>query len=364
MKTAIVILNWNGLHFLQAYLPVLCKNTPQTDAAVIIADNGSTDGSVAWLKENFPELKLISFDRNYGFTGGYNRALEHIEAEYFILLNSDIKVPEKTENITGKDRSNFNWLQPLIDFMDSTPQAGICQPKILSEQYPSRFEYAGACGGFIDKYGFPFCRGRILSCIEQDKGQYDNPIQIFWASGACMMIRSSLWHKLGGLDDSFFAHMEEIDLCWRAKLLGYQVWAVPQSRVYHVGGGALPNNSPRKLYLNYRNNLLMLYKNLPPDNKRNILIFKRMCIDGLSSAIYILQGKTGYFKAVLKAHKDFRKMMKSSTVTLLQPLYKERITSGAGYAALHSDALRALPGFYPKSIILKFFTGKKRFSQI
>lgn len=342
IKTAIVILNWNGIGFLQKYLPGLCANTPQKDAAVIIADNGSTDGSVAWLKENFPALQLIEFTQNYGFTGGYNRALAQIEAEYFILLNSDIRVPDKT--------TNFNWLQPLVDFMDTNPQAGICQPKMLSEANPKMFEYAGACGGFIDKYGFPFCRGRILSCVEEDKGQYDTPMKVFWASGACMIIRSSLWKKLDGLDESFFAHMEEIDLCWRCQLYGYQIWVVPQSYVYHVGGGTLPNNSPRKLYFNYRNNLLMLYKNLPLDNSRNIFIFKRMCIDGLSGTAYLLQGKISYFKAVLKAHKDFKQMRKKAKITLLQPLYKE-IPAGIKPT-----------GIYHKSMIVQFFSGKKIYS--
>lgn len=344
MTTAIVILNWNGKGFLQKYLPILCAHTPQKDADIIIADNGSTDGSIEWLKENFPNLQLIEFSENHGFTGGYNKALEQIDAEYFILLNSDIRIPHSSPT--------YNWLQPLVDFMDNNKHAGICQPKLLNESNPSLFEYAGACGGFIDKYGFPFCRGRILSCVEEDKGQYNTPIKVFWASGACMMIRSSLWKALGGLDESFFAHMEEIDLCWRAQLYGYEVWAVPQSYVYHVGGGTLPNNSPRKLYLNYRNNLLMLYKNLPLDNSRNIFIFKRMCIDGLSGAVYLLQGKFSYFKAVLKAHKDFKEMRKVAKITLLQPLYKDIPVE------IKPD------GIYHKSIIVQFFKGKKRFSSM
>lgn len=339
MKTAVVILNWNGLPFLKKYLPGLYANTPDEDAAIIIADNGSSDGSVAWLKEHFPSLRLILFDKNYGFTGGYNRAMEQIEAEYFILLNSDIRVPDKT--------GSFNWLHPLTKFMDAHPQAGICQPKILSECAPSYFEYAGACGGFLDKYGFPFCRGRILSNIEEDRGQYDAPVRCFWASGACMMIRSGLWRELGGLDERFFAHMEEIDLCWRAQNLGYEVWALPQSRVYHVGGGTLPNNSPRKLYLNYRNNLLMLYKNLPLHGNRNRFIFTRMCIDGLTSVAYLLQGKFSYFRSVWKAHTDFKKMRHTTPVTAGLP-----------------KNLSQLPGFYSRSIIVKFLNGKKKFSQL
>lgn len=343
MKVAIVILNWNGIGFLQKYLPILCANTPQEDAAVIVADNGSTDGSVAWLKENFSDLQLIEFTENYGFTGGYNRALAQIEAEYFILLNSDIRIPDSTPS--------FNWLQPLVGFMESNPEVGICQPKMLSEANPRFFEYAGACGGFIDQYGFPFCRGRILSCVEEDNGQYDTPMKIFWASGACMMIRSKIWRELGGLDESFFAHMEEIDLCWRAQLYGYEVWAVPQSHVFHVGGGTLPNNSPRKLYLNYRNNLLMLYKNLPINNSRNALIFKRMCIDGLSGVAYLLQGKFSYYKAVLKGHKDFKKMRNSAPITLLQPNFKNTQQEISGT-------------IYHKSIIVQFFMGRKEFRKL
>lgn len=359
-RVAIVILNWNGKHFMEKYLPALLKNTPAALADIVVTDNGSNDGSVAWLRKNFsPEtVRLMEFDRNLGFTGGYNRALEQIDAEYFILLNSDVRVPS-------------GWLEPLTEFMDTHPQAGICMPKILREctngnimenpegagRNAEYFEYAGAAGGFMDKYGFPFCRGRILSCIEEDRGQYDDPREIFWASGAAMMIRSSLYRELGGLDERFFAHMEEIDLCWRAALLGYQVWAVPQSKVYHVGGGTLPNDSPHKLYLNYRNNLLMLYKNLPPDgddwetmgkkgkHSRNLYLFKRKCIDGLSAAVYLLQGKPAAVKAVLRAHRDFGKMKSGAVIS-------PRI------------AHPSLKGIYKKSIIFRFFSGRKKFSSL
>jgi Predicted glycosyltransferases len=286
--------------------------------SIIIADNNSTDNSIEWLKTNYPHIQTIILDKNYGFTGGYNRALNQIDAEYFILLNSDIFTPD-------------NWLQPLIQFMESHKGVGVCQPKMLSEKRreeilqgrkeKNQFEYAGACGGFIDKFGFPLCRGRILATVEDDYGQYDNARRIFWASGACMVVRSSVWRELNGLDESFFAHMEEIDFCWRAQLLGYEIWVVPESSVYHVGGGTLPNNSPRKLFYNYRNNLLMLYKNLPINqgweafglkgkHNRNTLIFKRMCIDGLTAIIYIFQFKPKFFTAVFKAHTAFRKMKK------------------------------------------------------
>lgn len=208
MDTAVVILNWNGLPMLQAYLPTLVARTQDPGAFIVVADNGSTDGSVAWLQENWPSIRTLCFDQNYGFTGGYNRALREIDADYYVLLNSDVEVTE-------------GWLAPLVSFMEEHPEAGICQPKVLSAADRGRFEYAGAAGGFIDRFGYPFCRGRILSNLEEDKGQYDTPEECFWATGACMMVRSALYHHLGGLDDSFFAHMEEIDFCWRAKLLGY-----------------------------------------------------------------------------------------------------------------------------------------------
>lgn len=346
-KVAIVILNWNGEKFLKKYLPALVANTPSTlgcegscnTVSIVVADNASSDNSIPWLQEHYPNIRRIILDKNYGFTGGYNRALAQVEAEYFILLNSDILVPD-------------GWLQPLISFMDTHPQAGICQPKMLAEgrhqqlsidatgkedltglfranlsggKYET-FEYAGACGGYIDILGFPFCRGRVLSCVEEDKGQYDDAVQCFWASGACMVVKSSLWSELDGLDESFFAHMEEIDFCWRGQLAGHQVWCVPQSHVFHVGGGTLPNNSPRKLFLNYRNNLLMLYKNLPFEEgweafglkkgKRNLYIFVRMCVDGLTGVAYLLQFKWSFFTAVIKAHNAFRSMKKGTAVTL------------------------------------------------
>lgn len=345
MKSAVVILNWNGKGFLQKYLPVLLEYTPPEYGEVIVADNGSTDGSVEFLKKEYPDTRLIAFDKNYGFTGGYNRAFKEIDAEYYILINSDIRVTD-------------GWIEHLIDFMDSHPDAGICMPKILSEAEPRKFEYAGACGGFIDRYGYPFCRGRILSEIEEDNGQYDTPMEIFWASGACMAVRSSIYKQLYGLDELFFAHMEEIDFCWRAKLMGYHVWSVPQSMVYHVGGGALPNDSPFKLYLNYRNNLLMLYKNLPYRKgkgrhllRRKSLLFTRMLLDGASAAVYLLQGKTESFKAVVKAHKDYRKLRKKSRIS-------SRII---GYT---SSFPKYMTGAYNRSIILKFFTGRRNFSQI
>jgi len=329
MDVAIVILNWNGEKMLRRYLPDVVRTAQEFGgvdsgdcAFVVVADNGSTDGSLQYIEQHFPQVRIIAFDRNWGFTGGYNRALKQVEADYYILLNDDVAVPD-------------GWIDPLFEFMEEHPDAGACQPKMLSDTSRDTFEYAGACGGFIDRFGYPFCRGRILSNIEKDKGQYDEPIETFWASGACLMIRSSLFHHLGGFDERFFAHMEEIDLCWRAKLLGYQIWCVPQSRVYHLGGGTLPNNSPHKLYLNYRNNLMMLFKNLP-DSIRSSRICQRMLLDDASALVYLLTGKFSFFKAVCKAHKDFRALKDE-----LEPSPFEAEMNNAGYLE--------------ESIIWKFF---------
>lgn len=333
MDIAVVILNWNGLGMLQTYLPTLIARTTCPGAFIVVADNGSTDGSVAWLQANYPAVRTLCFDRNYGFTGGYNRALREIDADYYVLLNSDIEVGVK-------------WLEPLAGFMEEHPEVGICQPKVLSIAERDRFEYAGAAGGFIDYLGYPFCRGRILSNLEKDQGQYDEAVECFWATGACMMVRSALYHHLGGLDELFFAHMEEIDFCWRAKMLGYQVWCVPASTVWHVGGGTLPNNSPRKLYFNYRNNLLMLYKNLP-ESVRARRIFVRMLLDGMSAAVYLVTGKWSFFRAVWKAHRDYRRLRREEDPS---PFDEERNNIG----------------IYYRSIIFRFFqSGRKlRWSDI
>ena len=334
MKVAVTILNWNGKGFLEKFLPSLFNSLQQSksEADLIIADNASTDGSIEAFSDN-PKIKWIQLDRNYGFTGGYNRAFEKLDGyKYYVLINSDIEVTD-------------GWLDTLTDFMENHPQVSACQPKILSYANKNQFEYAGASGGFIDKWGFPLCRGRILSCVEEDKSQYDNPQRCFWASGACMVVRSDIYRKLGGLEEEFFAHMEEIDFCWRAALAGGEIWCVPQSKVYHVGGGTLPNNSPRKLYFNYRNNLLMLWKNLPKKRK-GAKIFIRKCIDGLSAVCYIFQGKFSYFKSVTKAHRDYSKLKKEETISPR----KEK---------------EALPyGMLPYSIIRKFFTGHKKYSQL
>lgn len=315
MKTAVVILNWNGKQFLEKFLPPLIASM-NVDSAVYVADNASTDGSVELLKERFPGVRTMLFTKNHGFTGGYNRALFSIDAEYYVLLNSDIEVTP-------------GWLEPLEHMMDSHPNCGICAPKLHSESDREMFEYAGAAGGYIDRYGYPFCRGRILNKVEKDTGQYDKPADVFWVSGACLMIRAELYRKLGGLDERFFAHMEEIDLCWRAQIAGYRVSVVPASTVYHVGGGSLPQGSPKKLFLNYRNNLLMLKNNLAvtvSDSRRaDRIITTRMLMDGMSAAIYLLTFRFAYFKAVVRAHKDYRRLVRKQGAKPAQAVDGHRI---------------------------------------
>ena len=298
MKTAVVILNWNTKDFLEKFLPPLIESTEGLDADVIVADSASTDASMEMMSEKFPKIRQIRLEKNYGFTGGYNRSLALVEAEYYVLINSDIEVPK-------------NWLSPLVEWMDTHPECGACGPKLHSWYDRDMFEYAGAAGGYLDRYGYPFCRGRVMSKIEKDTGQYDTPANVLWVSGACLMVRSSLWNSLGGLDDRFFAHMEEIDLCWRIQLSGFKVTVVPSSVVYHIGGGTLPKKSPYKLFLNYRNNLLMLEKNLPKTIGRKRArrrILTRMILDGMSGIVYLITGKWESFKAVVKAHREYRKL--------------------------------------------------------
>ena len=298
MKTAVVILNWNTKEFLEKFLPPLIESTEGLDAEVIVADRASTDASMEMMSEKFPKIRQIRLEKNYGFTGGYNRSLALVEAEYYVLINSDIEVPK-------------NWLSPLVEWMDTHPECGACGPKLHSWYDRDMFEYAGAAGGYLDRYGYPFCRGRVMSKIEKDTGQYDIPANVLWVSGACLMVRSSLWNSLGGLDDRFFAHMEEIDLCWRIQLSGFKVTVVPSSVVYHIGGGTLPKKSPYKLFLNYRNNLLMLENNLPKTIGRKRArrrILTRMILDGMSGIVYLITGKWESFKAVVKAHREYRKL--------------------------------------------------------
>ena len=292
-KTAVVILNWNGIGYLKMFLGSVNKYSSDKDTVIFVADNGSTDGSLEWITANYAEVKIIRLEKNHGFAGGYNMALSQIDARYFVLLNSDIEV-------------TAGWLQPLVSFMDNNPDVASCQPKIRSYYQKDQFEYAGAAGGFIDRYGYPFCRGRIFDKIEKDNGQYDSQIDIFWASGACMIVRSDAWKRCGGFDSDFFAHMEEIDLCWRFNKAGFRVSYIPESVVYHVGGGSLPYDSPFKTYLNFRNSLFLLYKNLP-DNELHTIMFARRLLDGMAALRFLLSGNFRSFKSVWRAHMDYYK---------------------------------------------------------
>jgi GT2 family glycosyltransferase len=331
-KTSVVILNWNGQKFLQKFLPAIVEYTEDAETQVVIADNGSTDDSVRYLEQNFPHLQLIRFDKNYGFTGGYNRAIAQIQSQYIVLLNSDIEVQS-------------DWLKPLVAQMDSNSNVAACMPKILSLERKTHFEYAGAAGGFIDVLGYPFCRGRVLDHIETDTGQYNTACNVFWASGACMLVRTNVYKDLGGLDNDFFAHMEEIDLCWRMQNAGYKVQCVPASTVYHLGGGTLPNNHPQKLFFNYRNNLLMLYKNFPAQHFYLVLLI-RLILDGLSAVVFLLRGKPEFFSAVVRAHRHFFRMRH-------------------GKRLYNQSSLKRLDGVYSKSILFAyFFARKKTFAKI
>ncbi|MFN8254590.1 MAG: glycosyltransferase family 2 protein [Bacteroidales bacterium] len=328
-KIAVVILNWNGKNFLEKFLPQLVKNSNHPDISLWVVDNGSNDNSVNYIKSNFQSILLIEFSENYGFTGGYNRALQLIPAEYFVVLNSDVEVTE-------------NWILPVIRFMDNNPDVAACQPKIKSYHNKEYFEYAGAAGGFIDRFGYPFCRGRILKTIEKDTAQYDKNLDIFWASGACMIIRSEIFKEVGGFDEEFFAHMEEIDLCWRIINRGKRIVCYTDSVVYHVGGGALPNNSPRKLYLNYRNNLFVLYKNL---NARELfpVIFQRLMLDGLSALIYLVSFNFSFFFIVFKAHIHFYRK-----ITAMHKKRKDKNLNLSGIKEI-----------YNRSMIIDYFVKKR-----
>lgn len=299
-ELAIVILNYNTCHLLNTYLPSVVKYSK--GHRIIFVDNASKDDSVNFVKRVFPQIEVIQLEENFGFTGGYNRALKQIDAKYYCLLNTDVEVTQ-------------GWIEPIINLMQSDEKIAVCQPKLLSYTEKNKFEYAGAAGGFIDYLGYPFCVGRIFDKIEEDKGQYDQIREIFWASGAAFFIKSELYHQLGGLDENYFAHFEEIDLCWRLKNEGYKIYCNPNSTVYHLGGGTLNKTSPFKTYLNFRNSLLTLYKNLP-QNKVDSILRKRKILDFVAALTFLLK-RNGEFSSVIKAYKDFKKMKsqyKKSTV--------------------------------------------------
>lgn len=330
MRVAVVILNWNGKSFLEKFLPTVIEYS--TDANIYVADNASTDDSVTFLRSEFPSVKIIENGGNLGFAGGYNAALKHLEEDIFVLLNSDVEVTK-------------NWIAPIAMLMETDTSIGACQPKILQYGNTDQFEYAGAAGGFIDKHGFPFCRGRIFHHLENDKGQYDNRREVFWATGACMFVRSSAYKELGGLDDDFFAHMEEIDLCWRMKRAGYKIMVEPFSEVHHVGGGTLSKSNPRKTYLNFRNGLELLIKNLPRKRLISTLLI-RMVLDGIAAWKFLLSGQSSDFLAVFKAHMTFYKGIRKS--------FSKR---NGNYENINS--------VYQKSIVFSHFLGSvKEFSQL
>ncbi len=339
----VVILNWNGAGVLPRFLPSVVTATPavteicsqRVKVDIVVADNGSTDGSTDLLRRDFPSVDIIELDRNYGFAEGYNRALAQIEADYCILLNNDVETPD-------------GWCEPLLETLVSDPAVAAVAPKILSYDRRDTFEYAGASGGFIDTLGYPFCRGRILGTVERDEKQYDDRRRVFWATGACFACRAAVFHATGGFDASFFAHQEEIDLCWRMQSAGWRIMVDPRSAVYHLGAGTLPP-SPQKLYLNYRNNLAMLYKNLPSGRMQRIVAL-RIALDTLSALVWLLRGRPRNAAAVVRAHKDFRLMKRESLTAARRQIQSSRIACPTG--------------IYRGSILLSYMFGRRRFNKL
>ncbi len=326
-KVAVVILNWNGKELLEKFLPSVMQYTDHPDVEIVVADNASSDDSLRFLSSSYPSVRQIRLSENYGFAEGYNKALQDVNAQYLVLLNSDVEVTD-------------GWLMPMVEYLDTNFDVAAIQPKILAQKNKTHFEYAGASGGFIDKYGYPFCRGRIFQSVEKDNGQYNSPINILWASGACLLIRSQDFFQSGGFDGSFFAHMEEIDLCWRLNTLGRRVVCIPSSIVYHVGAATLKKESPRKTYLNFRNNLIMLYKNLPQKTLKRIMII-RLILDYIAAIQFAITGKWANAKEVIRAHRDFydnRKKYRSARALNLQKCVEQHIAT-----------------VYPKSILFAYY---------
>lgn len=337
IKTAVVILSWKGADILPLFLPSVVRSAAGEDCCVYVADNGSGDGTLELLERDFPSVRRIALDKNYGFPQGYNLALAQVEAQYYVLLNSDVEVTP-------------GWLQPLVAYMDAHPRVAACQPKLLSYKHKNLFEYAGAAGGYIDGYGYPFCRGRIFDTVEEDRGQYDEPARLLWATGAALFIRSRDYHEAGGLDSRFFAHMEEIDLCWRLRARDREIVCVPSSVVYHVGGATLSKGNPQKTFLNFRNNLLMLYKNLPPDTLRRVMRVRAL-LDYVAALKFLVTGHIGDFKAVMRARREYKKM---------RPSFEE-----ARRENLEKAVAASIPQIFSFSLLWQYYVrGKKKFSQI
>ncbi len=334
IKAAVVILNYNGASLLQKFLPSVIANTPSW-CSVIVADNASTDNSISVLQQHFPDVRCIEMQQNLGFAGGYNHALQQVDAEYFILLNSDIEVTPQ-------------WVEPIIEFMIQHAEVAACQPKILAYNQKDFFEHAGACGGYIDYLGFPFCRGRIFNSLEKDENQYTDNKEIFWATGAAMFIRSNVFKATGGFDADFFAHMEEIDLCWRMKHFGYKLYCIPASKVYHVGGGTLHKSNPKKTYLNFRNNLIMLLKNLPSGSRFSVFV-KRLFLDKLAFIKFFVSGN---FKDAWAVYRAYFYVMLYFKIIMRKRREIKNISSGVSC-------------IFEKSIVSEhFFRGKKKFTEL
>lgn len=333
-EVAVVLLNWNGKSFLEKFLPSVCASG-YPNLTIYLADNDSTDDSVDFVRKAYPSVKIILNRVNAGFAAGYNMALEQVQADYYVLLNQDVEVTP-------------GWIEPVIELMEADPAVAACQPKTLSYHQKDHFEYAGAAGGFIDRYGYPFCRGRIFDTLEEDRGQYDAPRRVFWATGAALFIRARLYHQAGGLDAYFFAHMEEIDLCWRLQRMGYKIWCCPQSVVYHVGGGSLAQGSPRKMFLNFRNNLIMMCKNLDGFERLSTL-FVRLNLDGIAACRGLLTGRLSELGAVLKAHAAFY-------YWLFIGRKKNRNTA----ESIPSRNLKNISGVYPHSIVWQYFVCRRK----
>lgn len=336
-KISVVILNWNGCEMLRSFLPSVLCYSDSDEIEVCVADNGSTDSSVAMLGDDFPMVRLILLEENHGFAEGYNLALQKVDAEYVVLLNSDVEVTE-------------HWLEPLVSYMDMHPEVAACQPKIRSLRQRQMFEYAGAAGGYIDRYGYPFCRGRIMNEVEEDRGQYDTVVPVFWATGAALFMRLTDYREAGGLDARFFAHMEEIDLCWRLRSRGRGIVCIPQSTVYHVGAATLKKESPRKTFLNFRNNLVMLYKNLPPQDLNRVMRVRGF-LDYMAAFQYLLKGQFGNAKAVLYARSEYKRLRSCFLKAREENLRKTYVDS--------------IPERIKSSILWQFYVkGRKRFLQL
>ena len=337
INISVIILNWNGRELLEQFLPSVVAHTPSTLAEIVVADNGSTDDSIAMLQEKFPVIRILRFDKNYGFAEGYNKAISQTETTYTVLLNSDVEVTP-------------HWLDAPLAVMENDPSVAAVQPKLLSQLNKNKFEYAGAAGGFLDIYGYPYCRGRIMYLVEEDQGQYDTQADILWATGACLFVRTEVYKKEGGLDANFFAHQEEIDMCWRLRARGYNIVCAPESVVFHVGGATLTAESPKKTFLNFRNNLLMLYKNLPENLLKRILRI-RCWLDMIAAIKFFLEGHPKNFLAVFSARRDFNRLKKIYTAIREENMRK--------------TTCQHISEILPKSLLYSFYINRKRkFSQI